>query len=105
MGNTALEASTESPAIRAVCDQSFRSWEAEIAARLVEEGMDHDEAARFATFVLSTIEGSLLLARARRDTAPIEEACELLAQTLERQRAVPSSAGSARSSRRTAVSQ
>ena len=43
------------------------------------DGMDRERASRRALFVLSAIEGALLLARARRDLAPLEAVREELA--------------------------
>jgi TetR/AcrR family transcriptional repressor of lmrAB and yxaGH operons len=84
VGNPAVEASVSSSAIRIACDNAFRGWETMITERLEREGIAREEAAHLATFIVATSEGALLVARARRDTAPIEEACELLAQTVER---------------------
>jgi AcrR family transcriptional regulator len=84
IGNTALEASVLSPHLRAVCDDALRSWEAVIADALVAEGVGRDEAAALGTFVVATIEGALLVARARRSTAPMDDAAEYLATMVER---------------------
>jgi TetR/AcrR family transcriptional repressor of lmrAB and yxaGH operons len=83
VGNTALEASVGSPALREVCDEAFREWEAVIAQGLVADGIDAEQAAELATFVLSTFEGALLVARARRDPAPLIDAGEQLAAIVE----------------------
>ncbi len=84
IGNTALEASTLSPAMREVCDAALRSWEAVVADTLVDAGVDSEEAASLATFVVLTFEGALLVARARRSTVPMEDAAEQLALIVER---------------------
>jgi len=83
VGNTALEASVGSPALREVCDEAFREWEAVIAQGLVADGIDADQAAELATFILSTFEGALLVARARRDPSPLIDAGEHLAAIVE----------------------
>jgi AcrR family transcriptional regulator len=84
VGNTALEVSVGSPAVRAACDRAFREWEEVIANGLVADGIAPADATVLATFILSTFEGALLVARARRDTAPMAEAAEQLASLVER---------------------
>ena len=79
VGNTVLEASVLSPAIRVVCDEGLRSWEAVIADALVAGGVERADADAFGTFVVATFEGALLVARGRRSTVPIDAAAEQLA--------------------------
>jgi len=83
VGNTALEASVGSSAVRDACDHAFRDWEAVIAERLARDGIEPSEAARLATFIVATFEGALLVARARRDTEPIVQAGDQLAAIVE----------------------
>jgi AcrR family transcriptional regulator len=83
IGNTVLEASVLSPELRSVCDAALRAWEAVIADALVAEDVAKDEAASLGTFVVATFEGALLVARARRSTAPMEDAGEYLASMVE----------------------
>lgn len=84
VGNTALEASVGSPSVRAACDRAFREWEDVISEALVRDGIDAADAGKLATFILATFEGALLVARARRDVAPLVDATEQLASTVER---------------------
>jgi TetR/AcrR family transcriptional repressor of lmrAB and yxaGH operons len=51
---------------------------------LVAEGVARDEAATLGTFVVATFEGALLVARARRSTAPMDDAAEYLASMVDR---------------------
>ena len=83
VGNTVLEASVLSPAIRTVCDEGLRSWEAVIADAMVDGGVDRGDADAFGTFVVATFEGALLVARGRRSTSPIDDAAEQLAVLAE----------------------
>jgi TetR/AcrR family transcriptional repressor of lmrAB and yxaGH operons len=83
VGNTALEVSVGSPDLREVCDEAFREWEAVIAKGLVADGVDGERAVELATFILATFEGALLVARARRDPAPLIDACDQLAAMVE----------------------
>ena len=82
VGNTVLEASVLSPALRVVCDEGLRSWEAVIADALVDGGVERRRDA-FGTFVVATFEGALLVARGRRSTAPVDDAAEQLAKLAE----------------------
>jgi TetR/AcrR family transcriptional repressor of lmrAB and yxaGH operons len=73
LATVALEASAASAAVREVCATHYARWEASIAARLADAGMDPGRAAEMATFTLATIEGALLLAKVKRDLAPLEQ--------------------------------
>jgi TetR/AcrR family transcriptional regulator, lmrAB and yxaGH operons repressor len=66
-----LEAAAGSEPIRLTAERVFSSWLAELEAALAAEGMEPEAARRRAMLVLAAIEGGLLLARARRDTAPL----------------------------------
>lgn len=81
--NTALEASVTSPAVREACDGALRDWEGVVADWLVGEGVEAERAAELGTFVIAAIEGALGVARARRETAPLETVVEQLATLLE----------------------
>jgi TetR/AcrR family transcriptional regulator, lmrAB and yxaGH operons repressor len=78
LATVALEGSQTSEPVRATCAAHFAGWEATIASRLTAAGMHEPMARMIATFVLSTIEGALLLARTQRSTTPIEVAGEML---------------------------
>ncbi|HUQ05635.1 MAG TPA: TetR/AcrR family transcriptional regulator [Kofleriaceae bacterium] len=76
LATVALEASSSSEAVRTVCVEHFRGWEAAIAARLAASGADPEAALRMAMFALATIEGALMLARVERSARPLEIAGE-----------------------------
>jgi TetR/AcrR family transcriptional regulator, lmrAB and yxaGH operons repressor len=73
----------EDPALAATATAAFRSWEAPIAAALVDEGIAEKDAATFAGLVVSTIEGALIRARAAADQAPLDSAVSGLHQALD----------------------
>lgn len=78
LATVALEASAASDAVREVCATHYARWEASIAARLARAGVDPGRAAEMATFTLATIEGALLLAKVKRDLAPLEQVSKSL---------------------------
>jgi len=81
-----LEATPESEALRVVCEEAYNEWESLIAARLEEDGFSRRRAAQLATLTLSTVEGALLLSRARRNSEPLETIRELLVPLLQKPR-------------------
>ena len=69
---TALEAASLGAAeVEEACAAAFAAWESLVANRLVADGHPRDEAERLATFVITSLEGALLLARVRRSAAPL----------------------------------
>lgn len=72
IATVALEASGDSEMVRLAAERIFNSWLRALEEGLAAEGLDSEQAARRALLVLAAIEGALLLARARRDLAPLE---------------------------------
>jgi TetR/AcrR family transcriptional regulator, lmrAB and yxaGH operons repressor len=66
-----LEAASGSQDILAAADAVFASWLEVLEERLLAAGLNAEAAERRALLVLAAIEGGLILARARRDTAPL----------------------------------
>ena len=71
LATVALEAGSTSESVRQVCVEHFAGWEHTLTRKLVAQGMDAAAASRTALFVLSTIEGAMLLSKIRRDTTPL----------------------------------
>jgi TetR/AcrR family transcriptional repressor of lmrAB and yxaGH operons len=69
VATVALDAAAQSEAIREACVAVYASWESLIAEHLRAAGIAGAD--RMAVVVLATIEGALLLARTRRDLAPL----------------------------------
>jgi TetR/AcrR family transcriptional repressor of lmrAB and yxaGH operons len=69
VATVALDAAAQSEAIRAACAGVYDSWEALVADRLRAAGVD--DADGLATVLVAAVEGALLLARTRRDVAPL----------------------------------
>jgi TetR/AcrR family transcriptional repressor of lmrAB and yxaGH operons len=78
-----LEMGAGSERLRDACAQAFESWIAPVAEYLVAWGVAPDAARALATTVVSTVEGSTILARALRDTGPMTSAAQVLGQLLD----------------------
>ena len=78
IATVALETAAESEPLRETAARIFDSWVEELARALRESGMERATAQRRALFVLSAIEGALLLSRARHDVAPLRAVREEL---------------------------
>jgi TetR/AcrR family transcriptional regulator, lmrAB and yxaGH operons repressor len=78
IATTALETSTQSPVIRAAANTAFESWIEAFRERFEADGVDTLSAERRASFVLSSIEGALVLSRAAGSTHPLELVAEQL---------------------------
>src|SRR4051794_14963471 len=57
--------------VRLTAERVFSTWLSELESALVADGMERAAAERRALMVLAAIEGALVLARARRDVAPM----------------------------------
>jgi TetR/AcrR family transcriptional regulator, lmrAB and yxaGH operons repressor len=73
-----LEAANDSEPVRAAAAAAFDAWLSALGAHLVSAGLEPPAAARRAMLVLASIEGALILARARRDLAPLQAVREEL---------------------------
>lgn len=78
-----LEMAGESEEIRQAADAAFVSWTTLFADALVKHGRRPAEARRLAEHVIATVEGALLLARARRSTTPLRNAATILADLVK----------------------
>jgi TetR/AcrR family transcriptional repressor of lmrAB and yxaGH operons len=84
----ALEMAERSPALREAAAASFTLWEIEFAKAAESWGMSADDAAAFASAMLSAIEGAIALSRTKRSLAPFTNAAratQALAQSMLQQ--------------------
>ena len=79
-----LEMAGSSEPLRQTAAEIFAAWLAELQDALRRDGASPEAAERRALLVLSALEGALLLARARRDTAPLRAVAEELVALLSR---------------------
>lgn len=71
---TAIGDGHRSPTVRTAAAKSFLDWGMLVEQRAMAFGASETDARRFASVVISLYEGALLVARARRTTAPLEAA-------------------------------
>lgn len=87
VGNLALELSNSHPAVRAKIAENFAQWRAAVA-RCLEEASGRlpagTDQAVMASFVLTTMEGAVMQARAYRSIEPYENAVACLRDYFER---------------------
>lgn len=69
----ALEADNDTPILSATCAATYADWQARLTQHLRAAGFAEARAPRLATFALSAIEGALILARAARSRAPLDD--------------------------------
>jgi TetR/AcrR family transcriptional repressor of lmrAB and yxaGH operons len=85
IATVALDAASASEPIREACTEGYASWHGILAGYLARQGLPDERAEELATIVLAAIEGGLLLARTRRDLAPLRAVAGHLHTTLERE--------------------
>ncbi|MCR6484204.1 TetR/AcrR family transcriptional regulator [Amycolatopsis sp. OK19-0408] len=85
LATVALDAAAASEPIREACVDGYSSWHEILRAHLAGQGLPAGRADELATVVLATIEGGLLLARTRRDAAPLRAVAAHLRTTLDRE--------------------
>ncbi|WP_284742966.1 TetR/AcrR family transcriptional regulator [Amycolatopsis sp. RTGN1] len=85
LATVALDAAAESEPIREACADGYSSWHEIFSNYLAEKQLSAERADELATVVLAAIEGGLLLARTRRDLAPLRAVATHLHATLDRE--------------------
>jgi len=83
IATTTLEAASSSPLIRDAADRAFGSWIAALQERLSADGYNDAAANKLSIFVLSALEGAMVLARATQSTAALDIASEALADLVD----------------------
>ncbi|MGW3963034.1 TetR/AcrR family transcriptional regulator [Amycolatopsis sp. NPDC005003] len=85
LATVALDAAGASEPIREACVDGYASWHELLRGYLAGQGLSEERADDLATIVLAAIEGGLLLARTRRDLAPLRAVATHLHATLDRE--------------------
>jgi AcrR family transcriptional regulator len=79
----AADVAATSDPLRAAIGRAFDGWQAPLAAALVECGVPARRAPSLALVVISALEGAIILARIRRDLAPIDAVVDELGPLLD----------------------
>ena len=80
-----LEMGAESERLREACAAAFESWIGPTAALLEADGLDTERARSVATVIVATIEGSVIVSRATRSTAPLLSAADVVTALIAQQ--------------------
>jgi TetR/AcrR family transcriptional repressor of lmrAB and yxaGH operons len=75
--------SPESSALAEVCREALQEWQQVLVEGLGSGGIERARAESLATVVVCTLEGGLMLARARRDIAPLDAIAEEVASMVK----------------------
>jgi TetR/AcrR family transcriptional regulator, lmrAB and yxaGH operons repressor len=71
--------SPESSALAEVCQEALEEWQQVLVEGLCSAGIERGHAESLATMIVCGLEGGLILARARRDTASLDTVADELA--------------------------
>jgi TetR/AcrR family transcriptional repressor of lmrAB and yxaGH operons len=71
--------SPESSALAEICQEALEEWQRVLVEGLGSAGIEQGRTKSLATMIVCGLEGGLILARARRDIAPLDEVAEELA--------------------------
>jgi len=71
--------SPESSALAKVCQEALEEWQQALVEGLASADIEPGRAESLATMIVCGLEGGLILARTRRDTAPLDAVAEELA--------------------------
>lgn len=80
----AVTVATDAPDLLAHATAVFRSWRSRLAELLVRGGLPADAAPAFATLLIASVEGAVVLSRAEQDPAPFEAVAQQLQAQVER---------------------
>ena len=75
-----------SEAIRSACVASYDEWQGKLRDYLVAHAIEPARAEALALLILAAVEGGLILSRARRSAAPLEQLAEIVARLVAESR-------------------
>lgn len=76
---TVLDSSATSPSLRATTEAAFATWTSTLVAGLADAGIESEAAITLADTIVAGLEGATMLARARRDAAPLRHVAVAMA--------------------------
>jgi AcrR family transcriptional regulator len=68
-----LDATPSDVELLTLTSEAFRSWRVKLASAFRRDGATDAQARRLATFVVASVEGAMILARAERDVTPVAD--------------------------------
>jgi TetR/AcrR family transcriptional repressor of lmrAB and yxaGH operons len=77
------------PGAREIAGRGFQQWEELIAVGLKREGIKPAQAKQMATLIVSSLEGGVVLSRARRTTEPLERVLDQIEQLIRSTKPAP----------------
>lgn len=77
-----VEAPDDPPVVLDAAAEVFAAWTGRFGAALRRAGVPRARAARLATLTVAAVEGAIVLCRARRDTAPLDDVSRELRETV-----------------------
>jgi AcrR family transcriptional regulator len=83
IGTVAREVASTNEPLRAATERVFQSWVDAAATRLAAAGVDNEEAERLATAMIAALEGSFVLARAKRDANVLRDTGRIMRRVVE----------------------
>lgn len=78
-----MDVASTSEALRAACAAAFAGWLGEIETGLRAAGAPDDAAKALAGFILSTLEGAIVLSRAAKDPAALAQSAKFVRQVID----------------------
>ena len=83
IASVTLDIASTSEALRAACADAFASWLGAIETAMLAAGAAPADAAALAGFILSSLEGAIVLSRAAKDPAPLRQSGRFVRQAVE----------------------
>jgi AcrR family transcriptional regulator len=80
----AVTVATDSPSLLEQASAIFRAWRGRLAELLEQGGLNHDDAIRFATTLVASSEGAVVISRAEQSMEPLELVTEQLLDQVRR---------------------
>jgi TetR/AcrR family transcriptional regulator, lmrAB and yxaGH operons repressor len=85
IASVTLDVASTNEKLRVACANAFGGWLGTIALALSSAGAPADDATALAGFVLSCLEGAIVLSRAAKSPAPLLQSAKFVRQTVDRE--------------------
>jgi AcrR family transcriptional regulator len=85
IASVTLDVASTNENLRVACASAFRGWLETIALAVSSAGASADDATALASFVLSCLEGAIVLSRAAKSPAPLLQSAKFVRRTVDRE--------------------